>query len=236
MIRRKILITGGTTGIGLALANRLSVRHDVIVTGSRAHEDITEAFSPNLVYVRASQSDPARAVKTIAQQLLKHEWPRLDNVVLNAGVGFAVEDGLDEVAKMRRTLDINVSSTMLIARAMYPWLSKTKGTLTIIGSVAHKGHKRFPSYAASKGALNGLARSLRSEWAGEVAVQVLHPGPVKTGMHEKAGLNPGWVSEFFIRTEPMARMIEYSMSSRRSPITLSWSRYIGGGSITGRRL
>ena len=207
-----------------------------MVTGSRAREDITEYFSPNLIYVRASQTDPEIAVQTIAEELLKHEWPRLDNVVLNAGVGFAVDDGLDEIDQIRQTLDVNGASTMLIARALFPWLSKTKGTLTLIGSVAHKGQKRFPSYAASKGALNGLARSLRSEWAGKVVVQVLHPGPVQTGMHEKAGLNLGWISDFFIGTAPMAKMIEYAMSSKRSPVTLSWFRYVGGGSITGRRL
>lgn len=230
------MITGASTGIGLALANRLSVRHDVMVTGSRAAEDITEPFSPNLTYIRASQSDPEKAAQTIAEALLKEGWTRLDNVVLNAGVGFATIDAVDDVDRIRATMDINVTATMLIARAVYPWLAKTKGTLTIIGSVAHRGQSLFPAYAASKGALNGFARSLRSEWAGKAVVQIVHLGPTQTDMHEKAGHDPGWIREFFIQKEPMAKMIEYAMAFKRSPTTLSWLRYLAGGSITGRRL
>ncbi len=230
------MITGASTGIGLALANRLSVRHDVMVTGSRAVEDITEPFSPNLTYIRASQSDPEKAAQTIAEALLKEGWTRLDNVVLNAGVGFATIDAVDDVDRIRATMDINATATMLIARAVYPWLAKTKGTLTIIGSVAHRGQSLFPAYAASKGALNGFARSLRSEWAGKAVVQIVHLGPTETEMHEKAGHDPGWIREFFIQKEPMAKMIEDAMAFKRSPTTLSWLRYLAGGSITGRRL
>lgn len=236
MIRRKILITGATSGIGLALANRLSLRHDVMVTGSRAAEDITEIFSPNLTYVRASQTDPEKAAQTIAKALLKTGWTRLDNVVLNAGIGFATTDAIDDVERLRDTLDVNLTSTILISRAVYPWLAKTKGTLSIVGSVAHKGQSLFPAYAASKGALNGFVRSLRSEWAGKVTVQILHLGPTQTQMHEKAGHDPGWMRELFIRKEPMAKMVEYAMAAKRSPMTLSWSRFLAGGSITGRRL
>ncbi|MEM8540559.1 MAG: SDR family oxidoreductase [Pseudomonadota bacterium] len=236
MIRRKILITGATTGIGLALANRLSLRHDVMVTGSRAPEDITEPFSANLTYIRASQADPEKAAQTIAEALLKSGWTRLDNVVLNAGIGFVTQKALDDVDKIRSTQDVNVTSTILIARAVYPWLSKTKGTLTIVGSVAHKGQALFPAYAASKAALNGLARSLRSEWAGSAVVQILHPGPTYTDMHEKAGYDPGWMREIFIRKEPMAKMMEYAIARKHSPVTLSWLRYLAGGSITGKRL
>lgn len=236
MIRRKILITGATSGIGLALANRLSPRHDVIVTGSRAFEDITEPFSPGLIYVRAPQNDPEEAAQIIAEALLKEGWTRLDNVVLNAGIGFVAAESIDEVKSIRDTLDVNVTATMLIAHAVFPWLSKTKGTLSIIGSVAHKGQSLFPAYAASKGALNGFARSLRSEWAGKAVVQILHLGPTLTDMHEKAGYDPGWMRELFIRKEPMAKMIEYAIAARRSPATISWSRYFGGSAIMGRRL
>lgn len=236
MIRRKILITGATTGIGLALANRLSLRHDVMVTGSRAAEDINEPFSANLIYIRASQADPEKAAQTIAEALLKEGWTRLDNVILNAGIGFATTDAIDDVNQIRDTMDVNLTATMLIARAVLPWLTKTKGTLTIIGSVAHRGQSLFPAYAASKGALNGFARSLRSEWAGRAIVQILHLGPTQTDMHEKAGYDPGWIRELFVSKGPMTKMVEYAISTKRSPVTLSWSRYLAGGSITGRRL
>ena len=224
-MRRKILITGGSSGIGLALANKLSMRHDVMVTGSREKSEITELFSPNLIYVKASQTDPEKAVKTICNALLESGWVRLDNVVLNAGTGFAAKDAIDETATIRRTLDVNLISTILLSHALYPWLAKAKGTLSIIGSVAYKGQALFPVYAASKGALHGFARALRAEWVGRVSVQILHLGPTQTDMHAKAGHDPGAIKSIFLRTAPMAKMIEYTMASKRSPLTLSWMRY-----------
>ncbi|MEM5500119.1 SDR family oxidoreductase [Ahrensia kielensis] len=235
-MRRKILITGGSSGIGLALANRLSARHDVMVTGSRDCSEITEVFSPNLIYVQASQSDPEAAVKIIAEALLKAGWVKLDNVVLNAGTGFAVKNAIDDVERVRQTIDINLTATILLSRTLYPWLAKAEGTLTIVGSVAHKGQTLFPVYAASKGALHGFVRALRSEWRGRVAVQILHPGPTKTDMHAKAGHDAGRLRSVFIRPSSMAAMMEYAMSSKRSPLSLSFLKYYLGGSIMGKRL
>lgn len=235
-MRRKILITGGSSGIGLALANMLSARHDVMVTGSRAKSEFTDFLSPDLIYVQASQTDPEAATKMIAEAVLKAGWVKLDNVVLNAGAGFAVEDAIDDVERIRATLDVNLTATILLSRALYPWLAKASGTLTIVGSVAHKGQASFPAYAASKGALNGFVRALRSEWHGRVTVQILHLGPTKTEMHAKAGYDPGRLRSIFIRPKDMAAMMQYAIASKRSPLTLSYLRYLTGGSLIGRRL
>jgi NAD(P)-dependent dehydrogenase (short-subunit alcohol dehydrogenase family) len=235
-MRRKILITGGSSGIGLALANRLSIHHDVMVTGSRPQTDITEPFSSDLIYVQASQSEPDEAVKTIAEALLKAGWVKLDNVVLNAGTGFAVKDAIDDIDRIRETMDINLTATILLSRTLYPWLAKAGGTLSIVGSVAHKGQALFPAYAASKGALNGFVRALRSEWQSRVAVQILHLGPTRTEMHAKAGHDPGRLRSIFIRPSSMAAMMEFAMASKRSPLTLSFRRYARAGSRLGRNL
>jgi NAD(P)-dependent dehydrogenase (short-subunit alcohol dehydrogenase family) len=74
-----------------------------------------------------------------------------------------------------KTLDVNLAAVMLQAQALYPLLKKSSGTLTLIGSVAHKGSASIPAYAASKAGLHGLARALRSEWGGEISVQICTP-------------------------------------------------------------
>ena len=86
------------------------------------------------------------------------------------------------------------SARQRLARALIfiaPALFAANGQLTIIGSVAHKGAKKFATYAATKAALRGFSRSLREEWKGRASVQILHPGAVRTGMHAKAGLKAG---------------------------------------------
>jgi short-subunit dehydrogenase len=84
--------------------------------------------------------------------------------------------------------------------------------------------------------LHGLARALRSEWAGKVGVQVVHPGPTRTPMHEKAGFDPGRLAALFLDPRDVAAMIASAMASRHSPVTINWLRYFGGGSVLGRRL
>lgn len=234
--RRKILITGGTAGIGLALARKLAAHHDVMITGSRAPHDLPDGVAEHMTYVRADLSDPQAASETIARALLQAGWTSLDNAVLNAGTGFAVDGAMETREQIRTTLDVNLVAPALLSRALFAWLAKAKGTLTLVGSVAHRGQPLFPAYAASKAGLHGLARSLRSEWAGRVAVQVVHPGPTKTDMHEKAGHDPGRMRELFLDPGDAAAMIAFAMASRRSPVTASFLRYFAGGSALGPRL
>lgn len=234
--RRKILITGATSGIGLALARRLADRHDVLVAARKPMADAKAMLPDGCAYVQADFAEPAAAVQAIANHLLKTGWTRLDNAVVNAGVGFVTDDGCDTQERVRQTLDINLTSSVLLARALYPWLEKASGTLTFVGSVAHKGQAKFPAYAASKAGLHGFARALRSEWAGRIAVQIIHPGPTRTDMHQKAGFDPGKMADFFLKPDSVALMMERAMASKRSPVTCSFTRLAGGGTMVGRSL
>lgn len=234
--RRKILITGATSGIGLALARRLIDRHDVLVVARKPMAEAQAILPEGCAYVQADFAEPAAAVQTIANHLLKTGWTRLDNVVVNAGVGFVTNDGCDTATLLRQTLDINLTSSVLLARALYPWLQKAAGTLTLVGSVAHKGQAMFPAYAASKAGLHGFARALRCEWDGRISVQIIHPGPTRTDMHQKAGFDPGKMAEFFLKPDSVAVMMERAMASKRSPVTCSFARLAGGGTVVGRAL
>jgi NAD(P)-dependent dehydrogenase (short-subunit alcohol dehydrogenase family) len=219
--RRKILITGATDGIGLALAKRLAPKHDLILTGRKAsHPDL----SAGAIYVQADQADPIACSEIILAALQKAGWDNLDNAVLNAGTGFAAIDGLDTSEIIRTTLDVNLSANIALVHALFPLLEKAKGTLSFVGSVAHKGSPLFPAYAASKAGLDALARALRSEWQGRVTVQIIHPGPTDTGMQAKAGYDPGRLRRVFIKPDIMAEMMERAIASQKSPVTLSFAR------------
>ena len=236
MARRRIVITGGTDGIGLELARRLAARHDVIVTGRRPEREASAILPPSVHYVRADQSAPEQAATDLARGLLKAGWTRLDHAVLNAATGHACAPAEETAALVGETLAVNLVAPILQARVLQPALKRTGGTLTFVGSVARRGAPGFAAYAASKAALHGLARSLRSEWQDEIAVQVIHPGPTRTEMHAKAGHDPGRAGAFFLGANEMAAMMEHAIASRRSPQTLGWLRYLSGGTLLGPRL
>lgn len=208
--RRKILLTGVTGGIGHALARRLADRHDVVGVGRRERDAVD--LPEGVHYIRADLSEPEQATRIVCEDMLKRGWTRLDHVVLNAGTGYVVADGLDDPDRIHETLATNLVSPMMMSRALFPWLAKSGGTLTFIGSVAHKGQGLFPAYAASKAGLHGLARALRAEWHERVTVQIIHPGPTQTDMHRKAGHDPGAIGSLFVPADKAAALIEHNMA------------------------
>lgn len=233
---RRMLITGGNAGIGLALAKRLAGRHQLLLSGRKPHADVADLIPAGAAYVVADQADPQASADALLSGIREQGWDGLDNAVLNAGLGVVAADGIDAADTIRRTLDVNLAAAIAQARALYPLLAQQNGTLTFVGSVAHRGSAAIPAYAASKAGLHGLARALRSEWSGKVAVQILHPGPTRTEMHDKAGYDPGRMRALFLDVDDVARMMTSAIAARRSPVTLSWGRYLSGGAFTGRRL
>jgi NAD(P)-dependent dehydrogenase (short-subunit alcohol dehydrogenase family) len=230
---KRILITGATDGIGLALARRFAPRHDLLLTGRRTEHP---SLPDRAAYIQADHADAEGSTRLVTDKMSLNGWSTLDIAILNAGVGFQAADGLDTTERIRATLDINLAAPLALAHALHPALEHSRGTLVLIGSVAHRGAARFPAYAASKAGLEGLARALASEWRGRVRVQMLHPGPVATGMHAKAGHDPGGLARLFTPAETMAAMIERAIASGTQRATLSFAARAAHAILPERRL
>lgn len=235
---RNILITGGTSGIGLALVERLSARHRILVTGRKPGNRLNTLIAerPDTEFLHLDNSDPSAISKLLSRHLKEKGWDRLDNAVLNAGTGH-VSDPSDELSeKIENTMTVNLTANIALAHCLYPPLQKAAGKLTFVGSTARKGAPNFASYAASKAALHGFARGLKEEWRGRVSVQIIHPGPTRTEMHAKAGLKLGRVRALFADPDAMARMIENDMARNRFSANLGLVQYWSGGQFMGRGL
>lgn len=223
-MKPKILITGATSGIGAALAARYAGRAELLLAGRMPEPEAMPILPANAHYVVADQSAPEVAASNVMAALDLLGWESLDLAVLNAGSGWSGDPASEPAGSIRNTLEANLVAAIALAYGLSPLLSG--GRLVLIGSTARRGAPLFASYAAAKAGLDGLARSLAEEWRGRTKVQVIHPGPVRTGIHAKAGFDPGRARRFFASPETMARLIEQALASRRSRRTISFPRYL----------
>jgi len=189
---KRALVTGGTTGIGMATAKRLLAEGaQVMVTGwdedrlAQAREEL--GVQAHVVRSDAGDASGQRQLAQVCEDAFGH----VDIAVLNAGIGvFQPLEAWDEAA-FDRSMAVNLKGPFFLAQALLPVLA-APASIVLVGSVnAHIGMPNSSVYAATKAALRSLARSLSGELAGRgVRVNAISPGPVTTPIYGKLGLPP----------------------------------------------
>ena len=176
---RVVLITGASSGIGLACARRLAQKgYRVFGTSRRAQPEMEEAFS----WVQMDVDDESSVRQGVAEVL--ERAGRLDVLISNAGIGYAgaVEDTSLEEA--RETFETNFFGTLRLCRAALPHMrQRGSGCIVVIGSLAGLIALPFQGlYSASKFALEGLCEALRMEVRPfGIRVVLIEPGDTRTG-------------------------------------------------------
>ena len=228
----RILVTGASDGLGYHLARDYAKNgHDVLATGTRTIGDERGYFDQaGIAYVVADQSEPQRAAVRIAEALDRLEWDALDLAILNAGIGWA-GDPVDETPEtIAAQISVNLMASVATAHMLASRLFAVEGRLALIGSTAaERGNANFATYAASKAALDAFARALREEWRDKAEVLMVHPGPIRTSMHEKAGLKLGAGRKLFMRPERAAHAVARAI--RRGDSRRTISRFYGWRSM-----
>lgn len=191
------LVTGANAGIGEAIA-RVFAREGaaLVMTGRRQAEldRVTRDISKHggrAVAVAGSVTDETHVREAVAQ-CLSH-FGRVDILVNNAGIG-DFGKRLHEVddATWQQVLDVNLTGVFRMTRAVLPELVKTGGGSIInISSIASLvGIPMLSAYAASKGALDALTRSVALDYAADkIRCNVINPGLVATPMAA-----PSWLT------------------------------------------
>ncbi|MFA9215803.1 MAG: SDR family NAD(P)-dependent oxidoreductase [Sphingomonadaceae bacterium] len=184
------VITGGSTGIGLAIAKRF-VREGakVYITGRRQAEldAAVLAIGGSAESVRVDSADIGQL-----QALFDHvkaQHGKLDVLVANAGggsfmpLGQITEDHFDD------TFARNVKGTLFTVQTALPLLGKGSSVILTGSTAASGGTEAFSVYAASKAAVRAFARNWILDLKGrEIRVNTLSPGPTKTpGLMELVG-------------------------------------------------
>ncbi len=183
---RVALVTGSSSGIGEAIARRLSALGASVVINSassvEAGNRIAAELGPDALYVQADIADKPAGERLLAATLAR--FGRLDILVNNAGWTTAVPhqdlDALtDEI--FRKTFDVNVTGTWWLTKAAMPHLMRSEdGNVINITSIA--GVRPVGSsiaYSMAKAALNQMTRLLAKS-CGPVRVNAVAPGLVET--------------------------------------------------------
>jgi NAD(P)-dependent dehydrogenase (short-subunit alcohol dehydrogenase family) len=185
------LITGGTTGIGLAIAERfLREGASVVVTGrnqelGRSAEAALRARGQSWFLV-ADAGDPAAVARSADQAA--EQLGTIDVLVNNAGIGVEASLLHTPLADYDRVMDVNVRGYFLYARAVYPYLARRRGCMIHIASDAGIwGEQSIGLYSVSKAAVVMLGKMLALEGGPDgVRSNVLCPGDTWPGMRHLA--------------------------------------------------
>ncbi|WP_087005502.1 SDR family NAD(P)-dependent oxidoreductase [Rhizobium sullae] len=198
---RTVLVTGASGGIGRGVCEALAEEarltgHSLrlAVHGSRESmalsalvSDLTSADGEGEIEARAFVADltDACACNNLIGQVI--DWAgRLDSIVSNAGQSRPGKLANLPDEDWQATLDLNLRATWLLARAAYPALTETRGTITAVASMSGLSpHPGYGAYSTAKAGLVMLCRQLAQEWAGDgIRVNAVCPGMIRTPLTE----------------------------------------------------
>ena len=211
LARKIALITGGSSGLGLATAQRfIAEGAHVFITGRRQPEleAAVKQLGSNATGIRSDVSEIADLDRLFAT--IKEQKGRLDILFANAGGGAFVP--LDQVTEEHfdKYFGINVKGTLFtVQRAVR--LMPQGGVIVINGSMASiKGVPGFGVYAATKAALRSFARTWAMDLKGRnIRVNVVSPGTIVTPAYKnELGMNDAQIEEFAAQaaaTTPLGR-------------------------------
>jgi NAD(P)-dependent dehydrogenase (short-subunit alcohol dehydrogenase family) len=193
------LITGGTSGLGLATAKRFVAEGaKVIVTGRRQAEldSVVAELGENVMGVRGDVSAMSDIIRLIDS--IRETYGRLDVLFANAGGGSFVPLGEITEEHFDKYVGINVKGVLFTVQKALS-LIPPGGSIVLNGSMASiKGIPGFTVYAATKAALRSFARTWAVELRGRnIRVNLVSPGTVVTPAYStELGMNDAQISEF----------------------------------------
>lgn len=229
-----IVITGASSGIGLAMSNTL-LEQGYRVLGIARNFDRASIEHKNFSAESLDMSDMDNLPDQIAELVARIDIP-VKALINNAGLGKMGFLEQLSIRDMRSLMDVNFMSHVIVTKAFLPTLKKQGyGDIVFTGSeAALKGSRQGSIYCASKFAIRGFAQALREECGKSgVRVTLINPGAVRTPFFDDLHFEPGAEPENAIEAEDIAKMLLTVIEARPgtvfeeitlSPLNHVWQR------------
>ena len=202
LLNKKVIVTGGSRGIGAGIVKRLFNEGAAIIIAD-IKEDLAAKLMENLDsekinFVHTDLSKEEEIINLI--DFAKNKWGALDILINNAGIedGFMLSDQSYE--KYRKTMRVNLDAPFLCSKYALPLLEKSQsGRIIMISSIQGvRGYKGNISYNTAKGGLINMTRVLAVELAEKnILVNSVAPGFINTPMSVMKDGNLEWDTDWF---------------------------------------
>lgn len=192
------VITGGTTGIGLATAKEyLAEGAKVVITG-RTEKTLKEAekeLGPGAIVLKSDTSKPGDITQLVDK--VREKFGKVDILFVNAGVAKFVPIEQVDDSFFDEQFTINVKGAYFTIQKFLPLLTQGSSVILNASVAASKGLATASVYSATKAALRSFGRTLAAELAPRgIRVNTISPGPIKTPILGKLGLPADEAQQF----------------------------------------
>ena len=187
---KRILITGGTTGIGLETAKQFLLEGATVALTGRSPDTLAQAqqeLGKEVIVIKSDASQVGEQ-KRLAEEVAK-VFDKLDAVFLNAGIGiFQPLEAWDE-ASFDNQIAVNLKGPYFLIQSLLPILANPASIILNTSINAHIGMPNSSVYGASKAAMISLSKTLSGELVRRgIRVNAISPGPISTPIYGKMGV------------------------------------------------